>query len=356
MLQKEGPTKACGIWGLSLTPNAKPDIADMRVLTALLALGNDTRGGDSWGLTYPNASGVRVVKGLGDLFKHKQLKSLAFMAMVGRTMMVHHRSGRMGGVSVETSHPFRVGDIEGAHNGMIYNWNAMQTKYPDYKNFKVDSNVLIGHIAKHRDLGELDGYGAVEYVDTKNDPTAVFLGKITGSGDLYAATVDKFGVVWSSARNHLETALIATGLKFNFYKPLEPGHLYKAYQGQLFSTEDMCAINQMGYRGYTPTTTPANTVQHLNKPGHYCKTMTCHSWVTEDADKYCAFHNPKRWITTALDTTLATWDDVDDYIAASINSRNLSAHLNRERAVTRALDVALETTEGDPVESLPTGV
>jgi glucosamine 6-phosphate synthetase-like amidotransferase/phosphosugar isomerase protein len=91
-------SQICGLLGFCLR-NAMLSREQKAVMTAILAIGNDHRGGDSWG--YYNMA--EVTKGLGDLADH------ALEMFKNNFVMAHTRKATQGTVSVENAHPFEVG-------------------------------------------------------------------------------------------------------------------------------------------------------------------------------------------------------------------------------------------------------
>jgi hypothetical protein len=243
----------CGIFGWQLGSQPEIDKVQRAILGAFLAQKNDNRGGDSYGWWAPGGRSIEggVVRGLGLIAPH------ARMLAPHPTLMGHTRKATTGDVKEGNAHPFLVDGIIGAHNGMVYNHSEIQAKYN--RKFEVDSMHLFAHIAAGLDFKELQGYGAVEYVDTKK-MNRVYLCKMSG-GDLNIIGLGKSakavnGVVWSSDKDHLKLALDVAGVEDYFHYKVESGKRYMVQDGALF--ESGLPDLELGVRSYTTTTTYGN--------------------------------------------------------------------------------------------------
>jgi len=222
----------CGIFGWQIQPNGITN-AQRLVLSVMLATQNDDRGGDSYGFYVHDtnkALAERIIKGLG-------LAGPACRVMASRPMMMGHtRKATTGDVVAANSHPFIIGKIVGAHNGMVFNHAEMQTKYG--RKCEVDSEHIFHHINEGLDVSELDGYGAIEYINT-DAPDSVYLCKMS-SGELAiygigTSSKDVKGIVWSSSQKHLVYSLETAGLEF-FPYGVKTGKRYLVQSGRLFES------------------------------------------------------------------------------------------------------------------------
>lgn len=70
----------------------------------------------------------------------------------------------------EAAHPFQIGKVVGAHNGIIRNWDELRSKTDDGKEWIVDSQAALSLLNKFKDpakaLNLLDGYWSLTW--TKN--------------------------------------------------------------------------------------------------------------------------------------------------------------------------------------------
>lgn len=233
----------CGIAGYNLGTHENIDESSLAVMMAILQAGNDGRGGDSWGYMYAKINGqFEVVRGLGDIIKVPS-KELARH----NTLMIHTRKATTGGISIANAHPFDVGDIVGAHNGMVSNHTELNRE--NHRTCEVDSMHIFHHINEGKTLGDIEGYGAIEYINKKN-PNKVFLCKLrSGQLSVYGLGSDRkegAGIIWSSDDTHIEKAVAAAGLKAFSYK-IEEGVLYFVEDGRLFKSNQKLAFKERNY-------------------------------------------------------------------------------------------------------------
>lgn len=147
----------------------------------------------------------------------------------------HTRYATIGAVSVPNAHPYHIGNIIGAHNGGIFNHKEIGAQYK--REYEVDSMHLIAHLNEDKDIGELEGYGTVEWYDLR-DPGAIYLCAMR-RGDLEIEELENdMGVIWASTRNALADALRAVGMyKSSKAKNPRSEYVYRIFNGKMERTD-----------------------------------------------------------------------------------------------------------------------
>lgn len=196
---------------------------------AVLASSNDNRGGDSWGYHIPGRGSFR---GLGDIAPNT-------IKMYGAPIILAHtRKATQGAITKENAHPFEIGKIIGAHNGMISNHDELNRNYE--RTCAVDSMHLFHHLNEERPFSDISGYGAIEWINKEDDENKIYLCKMS-AGDLAVYglgdnTKNVQGIVWSSDEDHLKSALTAANLKAFPYK-VNTGEVCFVHNGKYYVTE-----------------------------------------------------------------------------------------------------------------------
>src|SRR5439155_21382733 len=134
--------------------------------------------------------------------------------------ILHTRFATSASSCAADAHPFRIGHVTGAHNGAVWHHIGLNHRYA--RDFDVDSMHIFAHIDEGKNLYDLEGYGAIEFLDDRV-PGRIFLGRF--GGELNVARIEGHGTVWSSDRGHLEIACKMAGLEPTFLK-MKEGRLY----------------------------------------------------------------------------------------------------------------------------------
>lgn len=293
----------CGLLGWDLNFSKIRYHQRVALATALM-IKNDDRGGHGWGYWSPDWPATKKpVKGTREMHDAVRACTLArYPRIVG-----HTRLSTQGKVCHRNSHPFICGNVVGAHNGCLSNHTKLNKLYD--RDCQVDSEHIFWHLAEHRELNDLEGYGAIVYVHL-DDPSKIHIAQFNGGEIAVAKT--KVGTIWSSSKLHLDSALNVAGIDYVPYK-IEEGILYYAKDNQLYETEFV-----LGIGGYRPGMYWSQTEQRMVPIrsscaydwGDYCGSSSYTSSSTFLGQRKDDFDDKDGiWVQTATGTWVKQYPD-----------------------------------------------
>jgi hypothetical protein len=179
----------------------------------------ETRGRKSWGWTDGKE---QIIKSLGEITEGMNATFLGH-----KQAALHTRQPTTGATVKDNSHPFRIKNVLGMHNGVVRNHDELQKKYE--RKCEVDSEHIFYHIAEERPLSEISAYGAIVF--WKDDK--LYLGRFNG-GELTLARTEN-AWIFASTKDSLEVALRMAGLlKGAVWFKLKENQLYRLEGNSLF--------------------------------------------------------------------------------------------------------------------------
>lgn len=193
----------CGLFGtIGNVPNKTAVLRS-------LSLSNMERGTDSTGV-------ADIDVGTGKYTIRKApMNASKFMPNIklsqGSLVIGHTRHATSGKINTKNAHPWRIGNIIGCHNGMVFNEYSlkkyMATEHKDKTHYNVDSQYLLHLMDRYGHLGTATGMLNLTYWDINKK---CFVMCCYNNPLHLGISIDNRWAVWSSDKKHLEKALNIT--------------------------------------------------------------------------------------------------------------------------------------------------
>jgi hypothetical protein len=172
-----------------------------------------------------------ISKGVGPI-----LEKLPAARMASLAGFLHTRHATHGDVVAANAHPFVMGNLVGAHNGVLSNHFELNTAHK--RNFAVDSMHIFQHILDGLPMSDLKGYGAIEYFRDG----AFYVG-CCNDGSLEVALTSA-GVVWASTADAITFACRQAGVELKHFYKVEQGKMYRIESDAMYTTDLTFAMSE----------------------------------------------------------------------------------------------------------------
>lgn len=209
----------CGLFGFT----GKLDTDKRRTLLRALCMLNQSRGEDSVGLASINADTrqfqiyrvcVPPVNAIG------KRRFVELCDDVGNVWIGHTRYATRGSVSKRNAHPFVIGSVLGAHNGVVHVGRDLIDRCGGAV-YDVDSQYLFHLLNARGKIGEISGSAALTFCELKQSHDVSLL---RHNNPLHVISIDGgAGVAWSSELDHLLAGLALAGIVRKEYVKLLDG-------------------------------------------------------------------------------------------------------------------------------------
>ena len=212
----------CGIYGIakSPTPYTKRQHKVVKKVLREIAIDSQTRGSHSSGIAKVGTS-TRIYKSLLPSEKFVDTKeyndAVKSLLDASYILLGHTRFATEGAIVKSNAHPFRVGNVVGAHNGCVYNIKEMQSKLD--KQCPVDSQLIFKSINDNDNIQEavqdFDSDFALSFV--KENPMVLYLCRETNR-PLHVAYIPELKTLfYASEASFINDALIMHNLDADVY-------------------------------------------------------------------------------------------------------------------------------------------
>ena len=209
----------CGIFGFAKTSGRQSDnqLEILKRVVTELTDESSIRGTDSTGFSIIDEDNRYTYKTLVDsstlVTEPDWYKLLDKVNRDTTIFMGHVRLATTGSVKVENAHPFNIGDVTGAHNGIIHNYNQVSKTLGKTKP-DVDSQVLFQSLNNRemdRAFEDIDGDFAITWVKDSNKK--IHLARESGRPMVVAYWKRARVLLWASTKEIMEDAMIRAGLR-----------------------------------------------------------------------------------------------------------------------------------------------
>lgn len=177
-----------------------------------LALANMARGTHSTGYADIDTRSNRTIIRKGPV---DAKTFLPFFKMAeGNLLLGHTRHATCGKINTANAHPWKIGRLVGAHNGIVMNeWSVkkyLKDVHSDNASYEVDSQYLIHMMDRYGHMGNATGMLNLVYWSLYRRS----LNFVVSDNPMNIAMSKDFDwLAWSSDKSHLETVLKSSGLE-----------------------------------------------------------------------------------------------------------------------------------------------
>jgi hypothetical protein len=295
----------CGIAGFNLTEKPSAEF--------VLSLGQAmiSRGEDSYGFFSPEAG---IKKDIGPI-----TKGIRAADMLAPSAFLHTRHATTGKVTAENAHPFQIGDIVFAHNGIV--WHNVDLNKQFNRECSVDSQHIAYHIIEGKPLTDLEGYGAIQFYQNGQ----WFIGACN-FGDLECARIKGRGLVWASTQEAIKIAAFQAGYEIEHFFEVEQGKVYRAAIDTLYETDRTFQLTKHVYEPVKSTGTYGGEYMGNYQDSDYWRKV----WHMAGGEKFES----------------DTRKGLDDTSTETAFHSSISTEEWREKYSDDGEEIALETIEG----------
>ena len=230
----------CGIFGFAKTSGHQTEnqLETLKSVLTELADESSIRGTDSTGMSIIQPDSRQTYKTLLDsstLVTTGDWDELLDSINIDTTIAIGHvRLATHGVIKTRNAHPFTVGDVVGAHNGIIHNYNKVAKSLG--KSVEVDSQVIFASLNRNKmknAFEDIDGDFAITWIKESN--RKIHLARESGR-PMYVAYWKKARILlWASTKDILDVSMTKAGLRLPTSKVAED--YIHTYDTDNFSTK-----------------------------------------------------------------------------------------------------------------------